>query len=526
MTPQDRTTPTAAGHKSASTVRQPRWRDVTMSRPKGLSLILAVLTLVATACASDASPTTTSEAESTNTTDSTSTTAIPTEALNNVGTVTVKDTDCALDLSAGAIEPGTLVLSTRNESTVQAAVDVFQVTDLDALRAHVDEEVRRAEAGEPILGHPPSEVASLASSGSGLLEPGSATEVEINAAETGSYGVVCVRFHENTTDPLRPVALVGPIQVGDPAVTPSARGYHRLVATDGGIILLGGFRAPGPVNESTLTPDPAWVLTIDGWMRLELTDPPINDAVYDSLSKRLVVLAPNHSALAPQLTGPTTFTYDPASNAATQMGPGGPEGLIGVRAAYDVHSDRVIAFGGWDLGPTFGSQTWAYDVDTDTWQELDPAARPEGRNFHEMVYDPLGRRLVLFGGGDASRNFPTTWAYDYDSDSWTEIAAEGPPPRVNHAMAYDPERHRLILFGGVTLPREEPLDDTWEFDLETDTWTELTTVNGPSARGWHAMAFDVATRQIVLFGGGPSRTEYNAETWVFDVSNDTWKPGL
>jgi N-acetylneuraminic acid mutarotase len=131
--------------------------------------------------------------------------------------------------------------------------------------------------------------------------------------------------------------------------------------------------------------------------------------------------------------------------------------------------------------------------------------------------------VILFGGSAALGATGDTWAYDLDTDTWTRVArgGGGPEPRAYAAMAYDRQTDRVILFGGVTGSLEEPLADTWAFDLETTTWTRLDAA-GPSARGWHVMAADAETGTIVLFGGGPSREACTDETWIFDPRAGTW----
>ena len=46
---------------------------------------------------------------------------------------------------------------------------------------------------------------------------------------------------------------------------------------------------------------------------------------------------------------------------------------------------------------------------------------------------------------------------------------------------------QVILFGGVDEVTGKQFDDTWAFDSDTNTWTELQPDTYPTKRGWHAM---------------------------------------
>ena len=91
-------------------------------------------------------------------------------------------------------------------------------------------------------------------------------------------------------------------------------------------------------------------------------------------------------------------------------------------------------------------------------------------------------------------------------------------------MAYDPTSDRIVLFGGAAGPQdiETPFADTWTYDYDTNTWVELRPQPAPTARGWHAMAYDAPSRTILLFGGGVDRDHFLADTWVFDPARRVW----
>jgi len=90
-----------------------------------------------------------------------------------------------------------------------------------------------------------------------------------------------------------------------------------------------------------------------------------------------------------------------------------------------------------------------------------------------------------------------------------------PPPRFSMALAEDPNGH-VVLFGG----RENYgyLGDTWTWD--GTTWTEQHPETSPSARGYTGAAFDVANRQVVMFGGIDDHGAALDETWTWDGT--TW----
>jgi N-acetylneuraminic acid mutarotase len=317
---------------------------------------------------------------------------------------------------------------------------------------------------------------------------------------------------------------------------PSARGYHRLVYVGGdlGVLLLGGFTGIGPPSAipRITTTDAAWSFTpAVGWTDLGLVGyeemPTLNDAVYHADSGRVVLISMGVTAQLPRLIS-ATYLYDPTTGEVEPMAAEGPLALIGARAAYDSESDRVIVFGGLTFGSREIDDTWAYDIDTDTWTQMSPTVSPPPRNYHAMAYHPGLDRVVLFGGCCGGSDQPPdglgdTWVYDYNTDTWTEVAsATGPGPRYYHAMVHDPVTDGLILFGGVTGRAEAPLDDTWAFDVAMETWTQLSAAPTPSPRGWHAMAHDPDAGVIVLFGGGVRKGAYIDETWLYDPVANTW----
>ena len=290
---------------------------------------------------------------------------------------------------------------------------------------------------------------------------------------------------------------------------------------ESGVVLLGGAtgpRPPAPIDVSdmwTFAPEAGWRV-ITPALPEQTGFAPLDGTMFafDTQSGLAVFVDMNGLLL----------TYDPATNRwADKPSGAGPTALLGAAMAYDSGSDRMIVFGGLDPA-TFSenNETWVYDVDAGRWERMEPAQSPSPRNFAALAYDADSDRVILFGGAPSTGALGDTWAYDYEGDTWTEMSPTAAPSgRTYSAIAYDPTGDRMILFGGSEDAEISSLGDTWAYDYGSDVWTQLDVV-GPSDRGWHAMALDADTGMLVLFGGGRSRDQYTAETWVFDLVANSW----
>ncbi|MCE7738827.1 MAG: hypothetical protein KAU62_03210 [Candidatus Heimdallarchaeota archaeon] len=282
------------------------------------------------------------------------------------------------------------------------------------------------------------------------------------------------------------------------------------------------------------------------WTKMNPSEHPYggvsSQLVYDSESEKMVQFGGHNKE---DYSSNETWIYDYIPNTWTPAAPNNvPRLRAGHTMAYDSESDVVIMFGGGlepDYNPYGGrivyNDTWAYDLNTDTWTNMTPAVSPLGRIAAEMAYDSESDRVIMFGGHHSPDKSafldPTgqvyqtgTWAYDFNSNTWENVTDElaNPNPRVGHAMAYDSESDAVILFGGHThLNTAGMQDETWMYDYNEKMWTHLSTTEGLE-RSDHEMAYDSESDLIILFGGfvAASAHDYLAETWVYDYNTETW----
>ncbi len=185
--------------------------------------------------------------------------------------------------------------------------------------------------------------------------------------------------------------------------------------------------------------------------------------------------------------------------------------------AYDAGHGQVVMFGGAVGGAavsaTIANDTWVWDGTN--WTQKFPAKSPSPRLHAAMVYDTALQRILLIGGTDGlSHAFAQTWSWD--GTNWSTLAAP-PVARSEFSAAYDPIRHQTVIFGGSNPGGY--LSDTEVFD--GTTWTSLSPLpSPPTPRLDDGLAFDSALGQTVLFGGaGPLNTPAYNDTWTWNGSS-------
>lgn len=149
------------------------------------------------------------------------------------------------------------------------------------------------------------------------------------------------------------------------------------------------------------------------------------------------------------------------------------------------------------LTATSAGRTWRQD-----WEEPPELASAPNLGWSastNMVYDEATRQVVLFGGfSQAFGAIDGTWLWY--GQRWHRYRGAGPPARDYQSMVYDGARHQVLVFGGSTSCECAAgyLGDTWTWSGAR--WTPHSGA-GPGPRWQAYIAYDAATRQVVLFGG-------------------------
>ena len=154
-----------------------------------------------------------------------------------------------------------------------------------------------------------------------------------------------------------------------------------------------------------------------------------------------------------------------------------------------------------------------------SWSQKSSAGQ-SARDIHAMAYAQACNRVVMFGGRTVG-GFPPanvtdqTWEWNGNTMTWTQFfPATRPAARGQHAMAYDAARNEIVLFGGFN-QNFGGLNDTWVYSCATHTWTQRFPATSPSIRHGHAMAYDPNKQLVVMYGGGSGLDD----TWTWDGTN-------
>ena len=192
-------------------------------------------------------------------------------------------------------------------------------------------------------------------------------------------------------------------------------------------------------------------------------------------------------------------------------------------AIYDPLGNRVIVFGG-RTGSTYLNDLWAFDLDTLSWVELvAQGTPPTRRRGHNAIYDPMGHRMVSWAGQGSGSGafFDDVWALDLDSNQWQDVSpVASPPGRYGSTSVFDPVGNRLVSFGGFS--DQGRFDDVQAFDLESQTWQNLAPEVGPVKRCLLSSAIDLAARKMIIFGGQSTEQSRRNDLWVFDFATNSW----
>lgn len=231
------------------------------------------------------------------------------------------------------------------------------------------------------------------------------------------------------------------------------------------LVLYGG----RPVDLGKCSPE-TWEWDGQTWTEKDVQPPTACDhvrMVYDASTGEAILF----SGLDPS-ENPVNETWSWNGSEWKRLSDDGPESRGHFGYVYDPAHEQILLYGGY--ASSVSDEFWAWK--DGAWSEIDFPG-PGTLSHFGMALDTDANALYIFGGATRGSTFSsltdTTWVLS--DGSWRELKPESSPStRGASAMGYDPIRKRIVLYGGFN-SSQDSLDDTWAWD--GDDWVCLVNCN-------------------------------------------------
>ena len=290
-------------------------------------------------------------------------------------------------------------------------------------------------------------------------------------------------------------------------------------STDHSIVVFGGSANDGFVND-------LWKLDLATYTWSEITTNSSKpfprhtpNAIYDEANNRMIVYSGQGTeGLANDIW---SFDFDDGTwqeLSANSDGGEQPSKRYGTVAALDVNTNQLIVFAGFASVGSRQDDTWAFNLNNNSWTDLQPSPHPAQRCLHRSTLVDDQGRMIMYGG-QSGGPLEDIWSYDFSAGTWTDLTPNSSPPgRLWSSINYIGD-DRLIVFGGNGAGQGSSsgvLNDLWEFSLNDNSWKQLNVDNGPEARDGHCGIFLPCQKQIIVFAGSNASGSLLNDLWVLE----------
>lgn len=205
-----------------------------------------------------------------------------------------------------------------------------------------------------------------------------------------------------------------------PAVSPPGRMSHAMVydSANERVLLFSGYGPSGPNTADTW----AYDYSTNIWQEMSPETSPHArygaSYIYDDVNETMIIFGGNSNGY---FSDTWSYAYD--TDIWTNLYPiTHPQALKWSSSVYDSANQKMILFGGDDALSRSVNDTWVFDSQTNEWEEREPALAPPAREAFGFAFDTDNEKAILFGGIQLYNDqLVDTWAYDFQSNTWEEM---------------------------------------------------------------------------------------------------------
>lgn len=130
--------------------------------------------------------------------------------------------------------------------------------------------------------------------------------------------------------------------------------------------------------------------------------------------------------------------------------------------------------------------------------------QPSGRAHSQTVFDPVNKKILLFGGEGVDRSLGDTWIYDTETRVWEQkYPGVSPSPSAAHVLAWLPKAKKVALVGGYNKTGYRPFE-IWTYDVAANKWTLHKSVKPGKGRygraSWKGLGVPVNYKNLGIIG--------------------------
>jgi len=139
-----------------------------------------------------------------------------------------------------------------------------------------------------------------------------------------------------------------------------------------------------------------------------------------------------------------------------------------------VHTDKLYTFGGWNgFSRTWYNDVHVLDFNARTWRAIHPKGNlPTKRTSHSAVI--YQNKMYVFGGFSGDEYLNDLFEFDMETETWTDISSfcKGDIPTARSRFCASVHDNCMYILGGWN--KVGYFDDFYSYNFDTRVWTNLT----------------------------------------------------